>query len=95
MPQPLTDDAIAQAIEEMPGWRHEGDALRLDVEFDDFKQALTFIVHVGLLAESANHHPEIHSLYNRLALVLRTHDADGKVTAQDLALAKQIESALG
>jgi 4a-hydroxytetrahydrobiopterin dehydratase len=38
-----------------------------------------------------NHHPEIHWVYNRLDVILSTHDAGG-VTRKDLELAARINA---
>jgi len=48
---------------------------------------------VALLAEKADHHPEWSNVYNKVNITLTTHDAGG-ITERDLALAKQIDSAL-
>ena len=45
---------------------------------------------VALLAEKADHHPEWTNVYNRLDMVLTTHEAGG-ISERDIALAKEIE----
>jgi 4a-hydroxytetrahydrobiopterin dehydratase len=42
---------------------------------------------VGYLADEMDHHPEWFNVYNRVNVVLATHDAKG-VTIKDLALAR-------
>ncbi len=49
-----------------------------------------FVVSVGLLAEKANHHPDIDIRWNKVTLVLSTHSAGG-ITEKDIALAREIE----
>ena len=39
-------------------------------EFNDFSEALSFIVRVGLLAEKQNHHPELFTVYNKVSIAL-------------------------
>jgi len=90
MPSPLTDVQIADALKELPGWSHGDDRLSRDYKFADFSKALGFIVRVGLLAEQHNHHPELFNVYSTVKIALNTHDADGKVTAKDIDLAKAI-----
>jgi 4a-hydroxytetrahydrobiopterin dehydratase len=48
---------------------------------------------VALAAESAGHHPEWSNSYNRVTIVLTTHDAGG-LTTKDMALAKVIDTIL-
>lgn len=55
-----------------------------------FPQSLMFITAVGLLAEAAQHHPDILIQWNRVTLSLTTHDAGG-LTEKDFALAQQID----
>ena len=45
---------------------------------------------VGDAAEAANHHPDIDIRYNKVRLVLSTHDSGG-ITLLDLALAGAID----
>ena len=47
---------------------------------------------VALAAEKADHHPEWSNVYNRVEIVLSTHDAGG-LSAKDIALAKVIDAA--
>jgi 4a-hydroxytetrahydrobiopterin dehydratase len=49
---------------------------------------------VAILAEKADHHPEWSNVYNRVDIVLTTHDCDG-LSARDVALAKAIDAMLG
>jgi len=45
-----------------------------------------------LAAEKLDHHPEWFNVYNRVDVLLSTHDADG-VTALDVQLAKIMDAA--
>jgi 4a-hydroxytetrahydrobiopterin dehydratase len=47
---------------------------------------------VALLAEKLDHHPEWFNVYNRVEVLLSTHDANG-VTELDLAMAKFMDEA--
>lgn len=90
--EPLSKEQIAKALEDLEGWDFEDDQLVTSYEFDDFRAAVAFIVRVGFEAEELNHHPEIFNVYNTVDLGLNTHDAGGKVTEMDVALAKKIEA---
>lgn len=86
----LDTDTITQALEELPGWQLEGDAIRREFTFDDFLAAVDFINRLAPLAEEANHHPELTNVYATVAVVLTTHD-EGGVTTKDLDLARAID----
>jgi 4a-hydroxytetrahydrobiopterin dehydratase len=86
----LQDSHIQQALNDLPGWEwHDGHLCR-DYHFNDFKQALSWIVQIGLVAETLNHHPVIINVYNKVSLKLRTHQPDG-ITSLDIDLAKAID----
>jgi 4a-hydroxytetrahydrobiopterin dehydratase len=50
-----------------------------------------FVNSIALLAERANHHPDIDIRWNKVLLVLSTH-SEGGITQKDISLAKEIES---
>ena len=89
--EPLSREEIARALQELDGWTFENDRLVKQVSFGDFREAMGFIVRVAFEAEALDHHPDLHNVYNRVTLALNTHDAGGKVTAFDVALAKKID----
>jgi 4a-hydroxytetrahydrobiopterin dehydratase len=89
---PLSDDAIADALDDLPGWTHEDDRLKKTYEFSDFREAISFIVRLSFYAEEMMHHPELENVYNTVSIALTTHDADGQVTEMDVELASQIEA---
>jgi 4a-hydroxytetrahydrobiopterin dehydratase len=91
MPSPLNSAKIAAALTKLPGWKFQRNALVKSFEFGSFREALSFMVRAGFEAEAMNHHPEWTNVYNRVAIRLKTHDAGGRVTARDVALARRIE----
>jgi 4a-hydroxytetrahydrobiopterin dehydratase len=91
--EPLTEEAVRQALAELPGWRFEGDALRRDFDFGSFREAVAFIVRIAFEAEQRDHHPHISNVYGRVELALTTHDAGDRVTAKDVDLARAIDTA--
>ena len=95
MSEPREKDALDLALAALDGWRFEDDKLHKKFVFGDFTEAMSFLVRVGFAAEKLGHHPEIHNVYNRVALALTTHDAGNKVTAKDVELAATVESFLG
>ena len=89
----LTDAERAAALADLPEWRLSADAKDIErrFQFTDFVAAFGFMSRVALLAERADHHPEWSNDYNRVSILLTTHDADG-LSARDIALARQIDA---
>ena len=90
----LTDAERKQALAELDaGWKLQAgrDAIERSIKFKDFSAAWGFMSRVALAAETADHHPEWFNVYNRVDIVLSTHDAGG-LTEKDVALAKKIDA---
>ena len=86
-----------KALEQLPAWaRAEGerDAIARTYRFADFNAAFGFMTRVALKADKMDHHPEWSNVYNRVEVLLTTHDADG-VTALDIELARFMDEAAG
>ena len=91
MAEPLTTEEIEAALATLSGWRHENDALCRTFKFKDFAAAIAFIVRVGFACEKADHHPELSNVYNKVSLRFTTHSAGGKVTGNDVAIAREVD----
>ncbi len=89
----LDDKARTLALKALPHWAFDADAqgIRRTLTFGDFAQAFAFMTRVAIVAEKADHHPEWFNVYNRVEILLTTHDADG-LSARDIALAEIIDS---
>ena len=75
-------------------WTEENNTLKRSFEFGDFTEAFGFMTKVAIVAEKMNHHPSWHNVYNRVDIVLSTHDAGDIVTDKDHQLAKAIDKLL-
>lgn len=84
----------AAALARLPGWAGAPgrDALVRSFKFPDFNAAFAFMTRVALRAEVMDHHPEWSNVYNRVEVLLATHDAGG-VTELDVTLAKFMDEA--
>ena len=84
----------AAALARLPGWSAvEGrDAIARTFRFADFITTFGWMTRVALMAEKLDHHPEWFNVYNRVEVVLTTHDAQG-VTALDVTLARFMDEA--
>jgi len=90
----LTEAQIDAELMQRSGWRRV-DADSAHAIFREFKQknfldGLAFVVKVAVLAEKANHHPDVLLTYPCVAITLTTHDAGG-ITDRDFKLAAQID----
>ena len=90
--QTLTAEQRDQLATRLPSWRvvADRDAIERGFRFRDFSAAWGFMARVALLAEKADHHPEWSNVYNRVTILLSTHDAGG-LTARDVDLAAAID----
>lgn len=86
---------IEDVLKTLPQWRRgAGDrpAIERTLTFTDFNAAFGFMTRVALLADKADHHPEWSNVYNRVEVLLTTHDAGG-VTDRDVRMARFIDEA--
>lgn len=86
----LNEEQIKQHIGALRGWQRKGSEITRVYEHADFVRAMGFVNSVALLAEKANHHPDIDIRWNRVSLTLSTHSAGG-LTEKDFALAQEID----
>lgn len=92
----LDGEERALALADLPEWtvvNDPVDGLSRRFIFSDFNAAFGFMTRVALLAEKADHHPEWSNVYNRVDIVLTTHDAGG-LSTRDIDLAKAIGTLL-
>ena len=91
----LNEDERKTALAELSEWQYdaERDAISRSFKFSDFTEAFAFMTRVALHAEKADHHPEWFNVYNRVDIVLTTHDAgeNGGLSQRDIDLAQIIE----
>ncbi len=86
----LKEDEIQVRLKELKGWTRNGLEIAKKFTMQDFVHAMGFVNSVALLAEKANHHPDIDIRWNTVSLVLSTHSAGG-LTAKDFELARNID----
>ncbi len=80
------------ALSALAGWNAvaDGNAIRKCFSFSCFSQAWGFMSRVALEAERMNHHPEWSNVWNRVDILLTTHDAGG-LSSNDVQLARRID----
>jgi 4a-hydroxytetrahydrobiopterin dehydratase len=89
-PQPLSDDAIAQALAALPHWTREGNEIVRSYDRGDFDGSIAFVNAIAAAANAADHHPDLALAWSRVTVRLSSHDAGG-LTDRDFRLAKTID----
>jgi 4a-hydroxytetrahydrobiopterin dehydratase len=87
----LTSDEIRKRLQSLPGWAEGRHGIEKQYGLTDFRAAIRLVNQVAELAEQANHHPDILVEYDKVTLMLTTHDAGG-ITGRDFELAARIEA---
>lgn len=95
MVERLSEAERADALDALSDWDYDDgrDAITRRVTFPDFPSAFAFMTRVAILAEKADHHPEWSNIYNRVDILLTTHDAGG-LSHRDVELADAIDAIL-
>ncbi len=88
----LNETERAAALAALPAWNYDPVAkgIRRSFRFTDFAEAFGFMTRVAILAEKSDHHPEWSNVYNRVEILLTTHDAGG-LSARDIGMAAAID----
>ena len=95
MVEALSEAERADALDGLADWDYDEarDAIRRSIAFTDFAEAFGFMTQIALIAEKMDHHPEWTNVWNRVEILLTTHDAGG-LSARDIELAEAIDSIL-
>ncbi|MCJ7726766.1 MAG: 4a-hydroxytetrahydrobiopterin dehydratase [Acidimicrobiia bacterium] len=90
MATPLTELQKAALADDIPAWAVDGEHLTRTFRFPGFAEAMGFVTSVALVAEAADHHPDIAISWNTVTLTLSTHSANA-LTHLDRDLAVVID----
>ncbi len=95
MAEKLSSRQRDTALHGLNGWVYDeaADAISHVFKFKNFSEAFGFMTRVAIAAEKLGHHPDWSNAYNKVTIVLSTHDAGG-LTDKDVALAKAIDAIL-
>ncbi len=87
---PAREEALAELSAR--GWAlvDGRDAISKTFKFDSFIDAWGWMSRMAIVAEKMNHHPEWFNVYNRVEVVLTTHDVDG-LSDLDVKLAGKMD----
>ncbi len=91
MSELLSAEEINQRAGKLSDWKLEGNKLKCVRQFKDFVEAIGFVNKLVDPAESSQHHPDLEVSYNKVTVILTTHDAGG-LTEKDFNMAQTISS---
>jgi 4a-hydroxytetrahydrobiopterin dehydratase len=88
----LTKPELKTALKKLSKWKTAkgGKAIERAFKFKNFSEAFAFMTRSALKAEQLDHHPEWMNVYNKVVVVLNTHDAGG-VTELDIKMATAMD----
>ncbi len=89
----LTPQQAKEQIIELAGWKltRDGNWIEKKWAFDNFQQCLNFLNHIGEVAETEQHHPDLHlEGYKTVRVEISTH-AIGGLSENDFILAAKID----
>ena len=88
----LSIDDLKQALKRLPDWQlaKDREAIVRKFQFVDFDAAFAFMTRCALLAAKMDHHPEWFNVYNKVDVLLATHDDNG-VSQKDIDLATAMD----
>ena len=70
-------------------WVIENNKLVRQFKFKDFQETFMFMEKIAVLAEELRHHPQWTNTYNKLEIMLWTHEING-LSNLDFKMAKKI-----
>ncbi len=91
MTQLLSAEEINQRASQLSDWKLEGNRLKCVKTFKDFVEAIGFVNKLVEPAEASQHHPDLEVSYNKVTVILTTHDAGG-LTEKDFSMAQEISN---
>ena len=74
-------------------WSIKDNKLSRSFEFENFITTFNFMKDIAIISEEINHHPTWTNTYNKLEIILFTHDK-GEITELDFRLAQIIDNKL-
>lgn len=86
----LSTEQLHSAMAEHPHWEVREGKLVRSVQASSFPDGIRLVDAVAERAEAAQHHPDIDIRWTTVTFALTTH-SEGGITANDVAMAAQID----
>lgn len=71
----------------MYNWTEQNNKLQKTFKFNTFLEAIEWMQKASVEIDKLDHHPEWSNVYNKVHVVLCTHDAGNTITEKDRELA--------
>ena len=84
-----TEAEINDFLASHHAWSLESGELTTTATLENFTEAMDLVTRIALIAERADHHPDIAISWNKVTLRLSTH-SEGGITPRDLEMAAQL-----
>ena len=86
----LSESEITERLKALSGWERNGNEIVKVYKNKTFVESIGFVTKIAVLAEKADHHPDILIQYKNVTLTLSTHSKGG-LTEKDFNLAAEID----
>ena len=86
----LNPKQIKASLKAVSNWSQRGQTICRTFKFEGFSNSITFVNHIATNAKKMNHHPDIDIRFDKVTLMLTTHD-EGGITEKDFSLARQCD----
>jgi 4a-hydroxytetrahydrobiopterin dehydratase len=88
----LSEQEIAQALGELPGWAVVNGKLEKTYAFASYGDGVAFALRVALLAEKKDHHPDLLGIgWKKVRVTYVTH-SQGGITSLDIEAARAADA---
>ncbi|HYY86077.1 MAG TPA: 4a-hydroxytetrahydrobiopterin dehydratase [Nitrososphaeraceae archaeon] len=87
----LSNSEITQALKDLPGWIMMDEKLHKTFNFVDFSTLFEFMYKVAEISQKLNHHPNMTSTWNTLALDYDTWSLGHVISNLDVRAAQNVE----
>ncbi|CAN5594267.1 4a-hydroxytetrahydrobiopterin dehydratase [soil metagenome] len=89
----LNKKQISALLQQVRGWKIEKGELVRELKFKNYFQTMPAVVAIAMLAQSEDHHPDLHVGYNKLQIRYSTHSVGG-LSENDFICAAKINQLL-
>ena len=87
----LNDNEIEDYLKNLNEWSRVDNEITKTYKLKNFIESIGFVNKIAILAEKADHHPDILIQYSKVKINLATH-SEGGITIKDINLATEIEN---